>query len=134
MPTRRTKAGASSRYGRDLSRRQCRRVCAVFTGLAPLLDTGFLEHLVDLDARLLERVGRGHALEVDLVQRASPDVAQPRALGLWCPRHPGRFEVLRDDLQIAAAAPRPHDLLDARVVGDRRTGRIVVAIADGGVK
>src|SRR6266478_2758085 len=84
---------------------------------APLrLDTGFLEHLVDFDARLLERVGRGQALEVDLVQRARPDVAGPPALGLGYPRNPRRFEVLRDGLQVAAAAPRPHDLLDARIV------------------
>src|SRR5438094_3562252 len=124
MPTRRTKAGASSRYGRNLSRRQCRRRRAVVTCRAPLrLDTGFLEHLVDFDARLLERVGRGHALEVDLVQGARPDVAGPPTLGLGYPRDPRRFEVLGDDLQVAAAAPRPHDLMYARIFHDRHPRR-----------
>ena len=64
------------------------------------------------------------------MQRARPDVAGPRALGLGYPQNARRFEVLHDRLEVAAAAPRSHDLLHARVVRDRRAGRIVVAIAE----
>src|SRR5262245_16262763 len=104
MPASSTRAGASSRYGRSLSRRQW-RLCrpwriwrTLLTG--PLLDAGFLEHLVGFRARLLERVGGGQALVVDLVQRPRPDVTGPRALGLRRPDHLGRFEILGHGLEV----------------------------------
>src|SRR5580704_3151745 len=107
MPTSRTKAGVSKKYGSNASRRQGRRFRGGITGKIPLrLDIGFLQHLVDLRVCLLERVSRGHALKINVVKRARPNVAGSRAFRLRDPQHAGRLEVLRHGLDITAAAPR----------------------------
>src|SRR5215510_9111030 len=150
MPARRTTAGASNKYGRYLSRRQwrlfgnaisvtpneakglsgCSKGPSLRSGRqGSSLNTRLLEHLVRFGARLLERIGGGHALEVDLVPRARPDIAHARAFRLGRPRYSRRLEVLGNGLEIAAAAPCRHDLLDARVAGNGQARRIVVAIA-----
>src|SRR5450755_1979288 len=109
MPASSTSAGESSSQGSSFSRRRFRRAGTVSDailmreGSNSLLDAGFLQGLIDLAIRPLERVGGGQALEVDLVQGTRPGIAHTRALGL---RHPGdlrRLQVLGDRLEIAAA-------------------------------
>src|SRR5471030_2934828 len=100
MATSSTSAGESSSQGSSFSRRRFRRAGTVSDAVLmrecfrPLLEAGFLQGLVDLDIRLLERIGGGHALEVYFVQGTRPRVAHTRAFGLRYPGDPRRLQVL----------------------------------------